>query len=51
MASNQVIASKQFSVTLPIKNATPYNGVLVANKAVSRVLAELAQFCTENTRG
>jgi cholesterol transport system auxiliary component len=51
MTSNQVIASKQFSVTLPIKNATPYNGVLVANKAVSRVLAELAQFCTENTRG
>lgn len=49
MASNQVIASKQFSVNLPIKTVTPYNGVLVANKAVSQVMAQLAQFCTENT--
>lgn len=49
MASNQVIASKQFTVYLPIRNATPYNGVLAANKAVSRVLVQLAQFCTENT--
>lgn len=49
MASNQVIASKQFTVYLPIKNATPYNGVLAANKAVSEVLAQLAQFCTEHT--
>lgn len=49
MTSNQVVASRQFSVSLPIRNATPYNGVLAANKVVSQVLAQLAQFCTENT--
>jgi hypothetical protein len=44
-ATNRVVASKEFSVEeRPLFN-TPYGGVMAANQATAKMLAELAEFC------
>jgi cholesterol transport system auxiliary component len=43
--NNQIIASKEFSVSEVILHADPYAGVTATNKAVARALSQLAQFC------
>ena len=45
---NQVIASKYFSITLPMVNATPYSGVIVSNQAMAILLNRILIFCFEN---
>jgi cholesterol transport system auxiliary component len=40
--NNEVIAAKQFSVTVPAPQDNPYGGVLAANQAVATVLQQLA---------
>lgn len=47
--TNQLIAVKQFEVNEPIHCCTPYAGVLATNAAVSKVLAELADFVLAHT--
>lgn len=49
-STNRIVASSQFSADEPIGNITPYNGVMAANRAVARVLAQLAVFCNKNIR-
>lgn len=49
MATNQVIAARQFTVYNPIPKNTPYNGVISANKAAAKVLKQLAAFCNTYT--
>lgn len=48
LTTNQVIAVKQFSIIEPIKEQTPYGGVLAANRATQKLLASLTQFCIKN---
>lgn len=48
-STNQIVASKQFSVSVPIQHKTPYSGVIAANKATAIVLAELANFTLQHT--
>lgn len=43
-ATNQVIASKQFSVVQAAPYASPYGGVIAANCATKIVLREVAEF-------
>jgi cholesterol transport system auxiliary component len=47
--NGRVVATKEFSVTQPVRMNTPYGGVLAANAAVSRVLSQIAIFCQKNT--
>ncbi|PKO90698.1 MAG: hypothetical protein CVU16_09745 [Betaproteobacteria bacterium HGW-Betaproteobacteria-10] len=46
-ATRQVIASREFEQTVIADSETPYGGVQAANRAVHRVLQELAGFCQE----
>lgn len=49
LSSNQVVATKQFTIVTPIREHTPYGGVLAANEATGKLLASLTNFCVENT--
>jgi cholesterol transport system auxiliary component len=44
---NQVVATKDFSVSEPVPSGTPYGGVMAANRATEKILAEIARFCVE----
>jgi cholesterol transport system auxiliary component len=47
-ATNQVIATKEWSVSQPMSQKTPYAGVVAANEAIQNLLRELARFVIEN---
>lgn len=44
-ATNQVIATRQFSVTESAPQDTPYGGVIATNQATAVVLQQLTRFC------
>lgn len=46
-ASNQLIASKEFSISVPLPQESPYGGVLAANTATKRLLQEVARFVSQ----
>lgn len=46
--TSAVIAIKQFSVSIPITQKSPYAGVIAANKASARILSEVAKFSINN---
>lgn len=46
-ATDQAIASKEISVREPLREKTPYAGVVAANEAAAKVLQELARFVIE----
>jgi cholesterol transport system auxiliary component len=48
-ATNQVIATKEWSVREPMRERNPYAGVAAANEAIAKVLRELARFIIEYT--
>jgi cholesterol transport system auxiliary component len=43
----QVIATKELSVQEPMRDRTPYAGVVAANDAMANVLRELARFTVD----
>jgi cholesterol transport system auxiliary component len=45
--SNQVVATKQLSVSQPMSDRNPHAGVVAANEAVPKLLRELANFVVE----
>jgi cholesterol transport system auxiliary component len=45
---NKVIAIRQFDITEPAASDDAYGGVVAANRAVARLLDELALFCLAN---
>lgn len=45
--TSRVMGSKELSVNEPAVQNTPYGGVVAANRATSRMLAELARFCVQ----
>src|SRR4029079_17233831 len=44
-STNCVVATKEFTVIETAPQRTPYGGVVAANRAVSRVLAQMAAWC------
>jgi cholesterol transport system auxiliary component len=42
--NNHLIASKEFSATVPVMGNTPYSAVVAANKASSQVLKKISDF-------
>jgi cholesterol transport system auxiliary component len=44
-STNTMIGTREFSVTEPLRQNTPYGGVIAANQATKTVLGRLAQFC------
>jgi len=46
-SNNKVIATRQFSVTQPIPQVSPYGGVYAANQATAHILERIAEFCLE----
>jgi cholesterol transport system auxiliary component len=46
-ATNQVIATKELSVSQPMSEKTPYAGVVAANEAMPKLLLALAEFVVE----
>lgn len=50
ITTNEVVATKQISVFEPIRQATPYGGVIAANRATAKALQEIATFCLKNIR-
>jgi cholesterol transport system auxiliary component len=46
VATGQLIANKQFNITVPLQQKTPYYGVIAANQATSTMLQELTSFVT-----
>lgn len=48
-ATNQVIATKELSVREPMRERTPYAGVVAANEAMEKLLREFAKFVVEET--
>jgi cholesterol transport system auxiliary component len=49
--TRRVLAGRQFDATIPAASDDPYGGVVAANRAVQKVLEELAAFCAETARG
>jgi len=47
-SSNRVVATKQFTVIEKAPQNTPYSGVVAANRAVERMLNQLALFCVRS---
>lgn len=45
VATKQVLATREFDVTEIAPTEDPYGGVLAANRALQRVLGEVADFC------
>lgn len=48
-STNQLIATRQFSVQQPMTQRTPYAGVLAANEAAAAILKEINSFCIKYT--
>jgi cholesterol transport system auxiliary component len=46
-ATNQVVATKELSVSQPMAERTPYAGVVAANEALPKLLRGLAEFVVE----
>jgi cholesterol transport system auxiliary component len=46
-ATNQVVATKELSVSQPMRERNPYAGVVAANEAMPKLLRELARFVVE----
>jgi cholesterol transport system auxiliary component len=46
-ATNQVVATKELSVSQPMSERNPYAGVVAANEAMPKLLRELAKFVAE----
>ena len=44
-ATRQVVAWREFEAMVPSSSEDPYGGVLAANRAAAKVIAELAAFC------
>jgi cholesterol transport system auxiliary component len=47
---HRVVASAAFEAVEPSESEDPYGGVVAANRAVARVLEQLAGWCAENGR-
>ena len=47
--TNRVIATKNFAVFVPLRQYTPYGGVIAANRATEEMLAQLTQFAINRT--
>ena len=50
LRENRVVRTQQFNMVEPTTANDSYGGVVAANKAVSRLLDELAQFCVNKLR-
>ncbi len=50
LRENRVVRTQQFNIVEPTTANDSYGGVVAANKAVSRLLDELAQFCVNKLR-
>ena len=48
VTTNQIMATKQFSVVEPLWQKSPYGGVIAANRATATMLKHLSDFCLEN---
>ncbi len=49
MSNYKVVATKQFVITRPIMQKSPYSGVYAANQTTAEMLRQLTQFCLTNT--
>ncbi len=49
MITGKVVATKHFSIREPIRQKTPYGGVLAANRASERFLNQMVDFCLQHT--
>lgn len=50
ISTNQIVGTRQFSVSLPIPQGTPYGGVYAANQATAIILEKISRFCLEKAR-
>ena len=50
LQAGRVVGTRQFDITEPTATQDSYGGVVAANKAVSQLLDELAQFCVNQHR-
>ena len=50
LRESRVVGTQQFDIVEPAATDDSYGGVVAANKAVSRLLNELAQFCVSQLR-
>jgi cholesterol transport system auxiliary component len=50
LQESRVVATRQFDIAEPAATDDSYGGVVAANKAVSLLLDELAQFCVSQLR-
>jgi len=48
LRSRRVLAAREFGATERAPSDDPYGGVIAANRALGRLLGELASFCTEH---
>lgn len=48
-SSSELIATREFSISVPLPEQSPYGGVLAANMATRRLLSEVAGFVSRNT--
>ena len=49
-ATNRVLAAQEFHVVQPVRQNTPYGGVLAANAAAAKILEQLAVFSAMNAK-
>ena len=50
LRENRIVRTQQFNIVEPTTANDSYGGVVAANRAVSRLLDELAQFCVDKLR-
>ncbi|OGT38834.1 MAG: hypothetical protein A3F12_04820 [Gammaproteobacteria bacterium RIFCSPHIGHO2_12_FULL_38_14] len=49
-STNQVVADKQFSITVPMRMRSPYGGVIAANSATKQLLKNIVLFSVRNSK-
>jgi cholesterol transport system auxiliary component len=47
---NKVINTHTFTCSMPARENTPYSGVLAANRAVDKLLSQIAEFCVRSIK-
>lgn len=48
--NGELIASKQIRIQVPLRRATPYDGILAANAAVTQLLRQATSFAVRNSK-
>ena len=48
--TGQLVATRQYSIKMPMPQKSPYGGVIAANRAAASIMRQIAEFCVAHAR-